>query len=87
MIVSAAACGRTAPSACDLQEVVIYVARADGLYLFDHKEHSLKKILAEDIRAITGVQEFTQDAPINLIYVVDAEDMEHPVLSDESKSF
>ncbi len=62
---------RTAPSAVNWQEIDIYVAMSDGLYLYDAKAHMLKPILSEDIRAMTGRQEFVKDAPINLIYVAD----------------
>jgi SagB-type dehydrogenase family enzyme len=60
---------RTAPSAKDRQEIDIYVATADGLYLYNAKAHKLELILAKDIRAMTGVQEFVGKAPVNLIYV------------------
>jgi SagB-type dehydrogenase family enzyme len=62
---------RTAPSAMNRQEIDIYVAMADGLYLYDAKAHSLVPVLAEDIRAATGRQEYVKDAPVNLIYVAD----------------
>jgi len=62
---------RTAPSAVNWQEVDIYVATGDGLYLYDAKIHTLKPVLAEDIRAMTGRQPFVQEAPVNLIYVAD----------------
>jgi SagB-type dehydrogenase family enzyme len=74
-----AACGinrpesgrRTAPSAVNWQEVDIYVAMADGLYLYNAKEHVLKPVINQDIRALTGKQTFVKDAPVNLIYVAD----------------
>jgi nitroreductase len=62
---------RTAPSAVNWQEIDIYVATADGLYLYDAKPHVLKPVLAEDIRVLTGLQAFVKDAPLNLIYVAD----------------
>jgi SagB-type dehydrogenase family enzyme len=62
---------RTAPSAMNWQEIDIYVAMSDGLYLYDAKAHMLKPIVSEDIRAITGHQEFVKDVPVNLIYVAD----------------
>ena len=62
---------RTAPSAMNRQEIDIYVATADGLYLYDAKAHVLNPILSEDIRAMTGTQEYVKDAAINLIYVAD----------------
>jgi len=62
---------RTAPSAMNLQEIDLYVAMKSGLYLFDHKTNTLEPVLPEDIRELTGVQDFTQIAPVNLIFVAD----------------
>jgi SagB-type dehydrogenase family enzyme len=62
---------RTAPSARNWQEIDIYVAMGEGLYLYDAKSHSLKPVIPEDIRALTGIQDFVKDAPLNLIYVAD----------------
>ncbi len=67
---------RTAPSARNRQEIDIYVAAADGLYLYDGKAHGLKLILSEDLRAATGKQDFVQVAPVNLVYVADYSKME-----------
>jgi len=60
---------RTAPSAFNWQEIDIYVALAEGLYLYDAKANILKPVLAKDIRAASGRQKFTQIAPVNLIFV------------------
>lgn len=60
---------RTAPSAMNWQETDIYVATADGLYLYDAKANELRPILAEDLRAQTGTQDYVEDAPVNLVYV------------------
>ncbi|MFO7915405.1 MAG: SagB/ThcOx family dehydrogenase [Candidatus Krumholzibacteriales bacterium] len=62
---------RTAPSAVNWQEIDIYVARADGVYLYNPGDHSLEPYMEEDIREHTGRQEFTSTAPANLIYVAD----------------
>jgi SagB-type dehydrogenase family enzyme len=62
---------RTAPSAMNWQEIDIYVAAADGLYLYDAKAHLLQPVLSDDIRAMTGGQPFVKEAPINLVYVAD----------------
>ena len=62
---------RTAPSAVNWQEIDIYVATVDGLYLYDAKGHALQPVLAGDIRAETGMQPFVKDAPVELIYVAD----------------
>lgn len=63
--------GRTAPSARNWQEIDIYVATADGVYLFDTKAHALHVILDQDIRELTGSQAFVKQAPVNLVYVAD----------------
>ncbi len=62
---------RTAPSAVNWQEIDIYVATADGLYLYDAMKHLLMPILNEDIRALAGTQRFVKDAPINFVFVAD----------------
>ncbi|MFH1593694.1 MAG: SagB/ThcOx family dehydrogenase [Candidatus Omnitrophota bacterium] len=59
----------TAPSAGNRQEIDIYVAMKGGLYLYDAQKQTLVPVLAEDIREFTGKQDFTQRAPLNLIYV------------------
>ena len=61
----------TAPSARNWQEIDIYVAMADGLYLYDAKNHMLQPVILGDIRAMAGTQDFVKDAPVNLIYVAD----------------
>jgi SagB-type dehydrogenase family enzyme len=63
--------GRTAPSANNWQEIDIYAAMADGLYLYDAKDHRLQPILADDIRAMTGSQPYVGEAPVNLVFVAD----------------
>ena len=62
---------RTAPSAMNWQEIDVYVAMADGLYLYNAKENRLDPILAQDVRAATGTQDFVAKAPVNLVYVAD----------------
>jgi len=66
---------RTAPSAMNMQEIDIYLAKTDGLYLFDAQQNMLIPVAGEDIRALTGKQPFVKDAPINLIYVADLSKM------------
>ena len=62
---------RTAPSAMNSQEIDLYVATADGLFLYDAPAHQLKPVLAEDLRAKTGGQDFVKEAPLALIFVAD----------------
>jgi SagB-type dehydrogenase family enzyme len=87
-----AACGvnrpdgkRTAPSAMNWQEVDVYVATADGLWLFDPKEHALKPVVAQDVRALTGTQDFVKDAPLNLVYVADFSRMSRVPEADKQR--
>ena len=62
---------RTAPSASNMQEIDIYVATADGVYLYNAQKNILEPVLGEDIRAATGKQDFVKDAAVNLIFVAD----------------
>jgi SagB-type dehydrogenase family enzyme len=73
---------RTAPSAGNRQDIDIYVATADGVYVYDAKANLLNPIVAEDIRNLSGRQfppsnvpanvvPQLDEAPINLIYVSD----------------
>jgi hypothetical protein len=74
---------RTAPSAMNRQEIDIYVAIIEGLYLYDAKAQTLKPVLSEDIRSVTGRQDFLKDAPINLIYVADFARMDASTKEDK----
>lgn len=62
---------RTAPSAMNRQEISLYVAMAEGLYLYDAKKHALKLVVAGDLRALTGSQDFVKNAFMNIVYVAD----------------
>jgi SagB-type dehydrogenase family enzyme len=62
---------RTAPSALNWQEVSIYVATPEGVYVYDAKTNVLQPVLAGDFRASTGTQSFVKDAAVNLVYVSD----------------
>jgi nitroreductase len=62
---------RTAPSAVNWQEIDVFVALPEGLFVYDAKANVLQPVLAEDIRAATGTQAYPKDAPVNLIYVAD----------------
>ncbi|MDD5686716.1 MAG: nitroreductase family protein [Elusimicrobia bacterium] len=54
--------GRTAPSAINMQEIDVYVAIPEGLYLYNAKQNLLQSVLTEDIRALTGKQPFVKEA-------------------------
>jgi len=53
------------------QEVSIYVATPEGVYVYEAKENALNPVLAGDFRGATGTQSFVKDAAVNLVYVVD----------------
>lgn len=63
--------GRTAPSAMNAQEVSVYVALPDGLYLYEVAAHQLRQVVASDVRRVTGYQDFVDTAPLDLVYVAD----------------
>lgn len=62
---------RTAPSAKNWQEIDIYVALRQGVYVFNGKAHALEGVIAGDLRAATGLQGFVKDAPATLVFVAD----------------
>lgn len=61
----------TAPSSRNIQEIDVYAALATGLYLYQAESHTLKQINGNDIRALTGTQDFVAGAPLNIVYVAD----------------
>jgi nitroreductase len=73
---------RTAPSASNRQEIDVYVAKADGLYLYEAQSHSLKLIVAEDLRAATGTQPYAAEAALNLVFVVDLAKTGNPPVTE-----
>jgi SagB-type dehydrogenase family enzyme len=62
---------RTAPSALDAREIDIVVALPHGAYRFDPGSHRLQLICAQDVRRVTGYQDFVDEAPLDLVYVAD----------------
>lgn len=65
--------GRTAASASNSQEIDLYVALADGVYLYEAVPHRLVPVLAGDQRARLGRRRggAAAQAPVNIIYVAD----------------
>ena len=64
----------------------VYAAMADGVWLYDPKQHGLLLHLAADIRAQTGQQDFVGGAPLNLVYVAHGERM-HEVPPEERRLY
>lgn len=67
---------RTVPSARNWQDLEVYVALEQGLFLYDATAHALVPKLAADLREVTGKQPFVGLAPVNLVYVSDWSKME-----------
>jgi SagB-type dehydrogenase family enzyme len=63
--------GRTAPSAMHAREVDLYVALPQGLYRYEPQRHVLLLMKAEDVRRVTGYQDFVDNAPLDLVFVAD----------------
>ncbi len=66
---------RTAPSAVNWQETIVYVCLKTGVYSYDAKNNLLKAINKEDSRSKMGAQGFVGDAPVVLVYVSDYSQM------------
>lgn len=64
---------RTAPSFRHARETEIFAAMANGVWRYDPIAHRLVPVLAGDVRAQTGVQDFAATAPLELVYVANAE--------------
>lgn len=66
-----AKCKRTAPSSGNSQSIKLYVALSDGLFLYEEKNHALKRISDKDMREHLSNQKMMRSAPAGLIYVSD----------------
>jgi len=62
--------GRTAASASNSQEIDLYVALPEGVYLYEAVPHRLTLVVAGDFRARSG-RGAAATAPVNIFYVVD----------------
>ena len=66
---------RTVPYWRHVMVIDLFLALADGVWIYEPKAHSLLLHLPEDIRGHTGHQDFVAAAPLNLIYVAHGERM------------
>jgi nitroreductase len=62
--------GRTAASASNSQEIDLYVALPEGVYLYEAVPHQLTPVAAGDFRGRAG-RRGAATAPVNIFYVVD----------------
>ena len=95
-----AACGinrpdsgkRTAPSARNWQEIDVYVAMEEGLYLYKAKDQVLEPVLKKDLRKDTTAflqpsRSSVANAPLQLIYVADYAKMSSGANDDDKKIY
>lgn len=95
-----AACGvnrpesgkRTAPTARNWQEIDVYVAMEEGLYVYNAKAHVLDPVLKADLRKNTTTflqpsRSSVAGAPVQLIYVVDQEKTGIPLSSADANNY
>jgi Nitroreductase family len=72
--------GRTAGSASNSQEIDLYVALPDAVYLYQAVPHTLSPVVAEDLRPLAinkGQESLGADAPVRIIYVADLDKLSH----------
>jgi nitroreductase len=72
--------GRTAASASNSQEIDLYVALAEGTYVYDAPDHRLIPVAAGDLRALAigrGQSKFGAAAPVRLVFVADVDRLAH----------
>lgn len=62
--------GRTAASASNSQEIDLYVALAEGVYLYEAIPHRLSPVVSGDFRSRSGRRSAAK-APVNIFYVAD----------------
>lgn len=75
----------TAPTACNNQEIDLYVCLPSGVYLYDPKANTLKQAIKDDVRKKCGIQPFVGTAPLTLVIAVDRNRMNR--LDDSGKTF
>ena len=74
---------RTAPSACNSQEISVYAIMQNGVYLYNEENHELIEIVEKDIRENIGTQKMMKSAPMGLVFVADLSKMSSPFLKNE----
>ena len=61
--------GRTAPSASNSQEIDLYIATSEGVYLYEAVPHRLTPVVVGDFGERAG-RRGAATAPVNIFYVV-----------------
>ena len=69
----------TAPSAMNVQDISVYVCRADGAYRYNPDKHALDRVSSKDLRAsVASRQDFVKTAPVCLVLVSDLSKFRSP---------
>lgn len=76
---------RTAPSSHSIMDIDLYLAMANGVWIYDPKTHHLSQHMVDDLRGETTTgQDYVKTAPLNIIYVSDAARMGQPSDADRA---
>lgn len=78
---------RTAPSAFGSGSVEIFVASADGSFLYDPKAHALERRGSEDLRAKLAGADWARAAPVIFVFVADLDRYPERVPADERRIY
>ena len=62
---------KTTPSAVAWYPLIVYVFLEEGVYTYNATNHSLKKVLSGDYRAMTGTQPYVANAAVNFVFIAD----------------
>ena len=62
--------GKTAASASNSQEIDLYVAMPEGVYIYEAAPHCLTPVVSGDFRARAG-RGSAATAPVNIFYIID----------------
>lgn len=74
---------RTAPSACNSQEIRVYAILCEGVFLYNEENHELELIDSIDIRENIGTQKMMKTAPMGLVFVADLSRMNGPLFKNQ----
>ncbi|MFW5851360.1 MAG: SagB/ThcOx family dehydrogenase [Bacteroidota bacterium] len=76
---------RTAPSALNMQEIMLFVFIQEGVYRWNAEKNILYPISKGDKRELAGKQDFVKDAALIIVYVADFTKMEEHYSNDTDK--
>lgn len=69
---------RTVPAALGIYALRVYALTADGAYLYDPESNTLQPVESGDFRAMSGMQDFVSQAPLDIVIFYDADDFDIP---------